>query len=269
MLIIGERLNGMFKRVKRAITDKNEAEIIAVVQEQRDHGAGMIDINVGTAAADQLGTMAWLVETVQKAFPGLPLAIDSSKPEVLEAGLKVCQNPALINSTTAEDEKLERLLGLAVEYKADILGLTLDENGIPSQKDERVALAAKILMMAMEMGIEPERVYLDPVVLPVKFGQDQCLGMVEAIRDIKTALNDPAPKTALGLSNISNGCLKEMRPLVNRIYLVQCLSAGLDSAIMDPYDTDLVDAMIAAEMLMNKQIYTDSFLAAYRTSHKA
>jgi 5-methyltetrahydrofolate corrinoid/iron sulfur protein methyltransferase len=267
MLIIGERLNGMFKRVKKAIAEKNKDEIIAVAKEQLDDGANMIDINVGTAAADQAGTMAWLVETVQEAFPGTLLGIDSSKPEVLEAGLKACTNPALINSTTAEDEKLEKLLGLAVEHKADILGLTLDENGIPSQKDERVALGAKILMMAMEMGLDAEQVYLDPVVLPVKFGQDQCLGMIEAIRDIKTALNDPPPKTAIGLSNISNGAPKNMRSLINRTYLVMCVAAGLDGAIMDPHDTELVDAMITAELLMNKQIYSDSFLKAYRSSH--
>jgi 5-methyltetrahydrofolate corrinoid/iron sulfur protein methyltransferase len=267
MLIIGERLNGMFKRVKKAIADKNKDEILAVVQEQINDGAGMIDINVGTAAADQQGTMQWLVETVQEKYPGFPLAVDSSKVEVLEAGLKVCQNPVLINSTTAEDEKLEKLLGLAAEYKADILGLTLDENGIPSQKDERVALGAKILMMAMEMGLSPESVYLDPVVLPVKFGQDQCVGMIEAIRDIKTALNDPAPKTAVGLSNISNGVPKEMRSLVNRTYLVMCLAAGLDSAIVDPHDQELVNAMITAELLMNKQIYSDSFIKAYRAAH--
>ncbi len=267
MLIIGERLNGMFKRVKSAIEQKNKKEIQAVAEEEIKAGAGMIDINVGTAAADQEGTMKWLVETVQEKFPKIPLAIDSSKPEVVLAGLKVCRNPVLINSTTAEDAKLEKLLGFAVEYKADILGLTLDENGIPSQKDERVALAAKILMTAMEMGLSPSQVYIDPVVLPVKFGQDQCLTMISAIRDIKTALNDPPPKTAIGLSNISNGAPKEMRPLINRTYLVMCLAAGLDGAIVDPYDTDLVDAMITSELLLNKQIYSDSFLKAYRTSH--
>ena len=91
--------------------------------------------------------------------------------------------------------------------------------------------------------------------------------MVEAIRDIKTALNDPAPMTTCGLSNISNGPPKEMRSLINRTYLTMCLAAGLDSAIVDPHDSDLVDAMITTELLMNKQIYSDSFLAAYKACH--
>ncbi len=266
MLLIGERLNGMFKRVKNAIERKDRAGIAAVVAEQRQAGAGMIDVNVGTAAADQEGAMKWLVETVQEKFPGLPLAIDSSKPEVVRAGLSVCHSPALINSTTAEDAKLEKLVGMAVDYKTDLLGLTLDENGIPSRKDERVALAAKILMAAREAGLPPSRVYIDPVVLPVKFGQDQCLAMVEAIRDIKTSLNDPPPKTAVGLSNVSNGAPRETRPLINRTYLVMCLAAGLDAAIADPFDADLADAMIATELLLNKQIYSDSFLEAFRAS---
>ncbi|MHC5039915.1 MAG: dihydropteroate synthase, partial [Planctomycetota bacterium] len=229
-------------------------------------GAGMLDVNVGTAASDKAGTMAWLVETIQEVTDK-PLAIDSSNPDVVEAGLKVCSNKVLINSTTAEDEKLEKLLGLAAEYKADILGLTLDENGIPSQKDDRVMLGAKILATAMEVGLEPTQVHLDPVVLPVKFAQEgnQTVTMLETLRDIKM-LNDPPPKTAVGLSNISNSAAKNMRSLINRTYLVMCLTCGLDEAIVDPFDTDLVEAMITTELLLCKAIYADDFIKAYKAS---
>ncbi|MHC4780490.1 MAG: dihydropteroate synthase [Planctomycetota bacterium] len=267
MLIIGERINGMFKKMGAAIAAKEKGPIQQMALKQIEAGAGMLDVNVGTAAEDKLGAMQWLVETIQEVTDK-PLAIDSSNPEVVEAGLKVCSSHALINSTTAEDAKLETLLGLAVEYKADILGLTLDENGIPSTKDERVMLGAKILMMAMEMGMEATQVYLDPVALPVKFAQEgnQTVAMLEVMRDLKQ-LNDPAPLTTLGLSNISNGCMKNMRSLVNRTYLVMCLTCGLDSAITDPFDTDLVEAMIATELLLCKAIYADDFIKAYRASH--
>ncbi|MHC4601324.1 MAG: dihydropteroate synthase [Planctomycetota bacterium] len=266
MLIIGERINGMFKKMGAAIAANDKGPIQQMALKQIEAGAGMLDVNVGTAAKDKAGAMQWLVETIQEVTDK-PLAIDSSNPGVVEAGLKVCSNRALINSTTAEDAKLESLLGLAVEYKADILGLTLDENGIPSTKDERVMLGAKILMMAMELGLDAKQVYLDPVVLPVKFAQEgnQTVAMLEVMRELKS-INDPPPMTAIGLSNISNGCMKNMRSLVNRTYMVMCLANGLDSAITDPFDTDLVEAMITAELLMCRSIYADDFIKAYRAS---
>jgi 5-methyltetrahydrofolate corrinoid/iron sulfur protein methyltransferase len=266
MLIIGERINGMFKKMGAAIGDQDKGPIQEMAKREIEAGAGMLDVNVGTAAKDKAGAMAWLVETIQEVTD-TPLAIDSSNPQVVEAGLKVCKNPALINSTTAEDAKLEALLGLAVEYKADILGLTLDENGIPSTKDERVMLGAKIMAMGMEMGLEPKQIYIDPVVLPVKFAQEgnQTVVMLDTLREIKM-LNDPPPMTAVGLSNISNGCAKKMRPLVNRTYLTMCLTCGLDSAIIDPFDTELVEAMITTELLLCKAIYADDFIKAYKAS---
>ena len=153
MLIIGERINGMFKKMGAAIAANDKKPIQEMALKQIEAGAGMLDVNVGTAAKDKAGAMAWLVETIQEVTDK-PLAIDSSNPEVVAAGLKVCKNRALINSTTAEDAKLESLLGLAVEYKADILGLTLDENGIPSTKDDRVILSGTKLRKALSEGAE-------------------------------------------------------------------------------------------------------------------
>jgi len=267
MLIIGERINGMFKKMGAAIGAGDKKPIQEMALKEIEAGAGMLDVNVGTASKDKAGAMQWLIETIQEVTD-MPLAIDSSNPGVVEAGLKVCKNKALINSTTAEDEKLEALLGLAVEYKADILGLTLDENGIPSTKDERVMLAAKIMATGMEMGLEPRQIYIDPVVLPVKFAQEgnQTVAMLETLRDIKI-LNDPPPMTAIGLSNIANSAMKSMRSLINRTYLCMCITCGLDSAILDPFDTDLVEAMITTELLMCKAIYADDFIKAYRVSH--
>ncbi len=266
MLIIGERINGMFKKMKAAIGEQDKGPIQEMARKEIEAGAGMLDVNVGTAARDKAGAMQWLIETIQEVTD-TPLAIDSSNPGVVEAGLKVCSSKAMINSTTAEDEKLEQLLKLAVDYKADILGLTLDENGIPSQKDERVMLGAKILAAAMDAGLDATQVHLDPVVLPVKFAQEgnQTVVMLDTIRDLKL-LNDPPPKTAVGLSNISNGCTKQMRSLVNRTYLTMCLTCGLDEAIIDPFDNDLVEAMITTELLLCKAIFADDFIKAYKAS---
>ena len=262
MIIIGERLNGMFGDVKAAIQDKNKEAIQDLARREVEAGAGMLDVNVGTAAADQEDAMKWLVETIQEATD-TPLAIDSPKPPVLRAGLSVCKNKALINSTSGEPQKLEQVLGLANEYGADVLGLTMDENGIPNSAEGRAEIGMRIMVAAMEAGIEPERLHLDPVALPVAATQDQCRVAFDTLTQLKI-LSDPPPKTVIGLSNVSQGA-KE-RHIINRTYLVMLLSYGLDEAIMDPFDQDMVDAMITAELLLNKQIYSDSFLSAYRKS---
>jgi len=260
MIVIGERINGMFNIVKQAIQDKDKQAVHDLAKKQVEAGANMLDVNVGPAAADELGAMQWLVETVQEAVD-VPLAIDSSKPKTIEAGLKACKKTALINSTTGEQAKLDTLIALAKEYDADILGLTMDEKGIPSTTAARTEIGLKILAAAMEAGISTDKVHLDPVVLPIRFAQEQCPVMLETIRELKL-LSDPSPKIAIGLSNISQST--DQRPLINRIYLVMAIAHGLDEAIVDPFDADLVDAMITAELLLNKQIYSESFLKAYR-----
>ena len=260
MLIIGERINGMFKDVRKAIKEKNKATIQEIARKQIETGARMLDVNVGPAAADDAAAMQWLVETIQEVTD-VPLSIDSPKPPVVEAGIKLCKKKGIINSTTAEQAKLDALVGLAKKYDFGLLGLCMDEKGIPNSVAARLEMGMKILATAMEAGIPTDNIHLDPVVLPVKFGQDQIGNMLETIRELKK-LSDPAPKTVVGLSNVSQGCLD--RPMVNRITLVMAIANGLDEAIADPLDTPLMDSMITAELLLNKFIYCDSYLSAYR-----
>jgi len=137
----------------------------------------------------------------------------------------------------------------------------MDEKGIPNSVQGRLEIGMKILATAIEAGLSNDDIHLDPVVLPVKFGQDQIGNMLETIRELKK-LSDPPPKIVIGLSNVSQGCLD--RPLVNRITLVMGIANGLDEAIADPLDIVLMDAMITAELLLNKFIYCDSYLTAYR-----
>jgi 5-methyltetrahydrofolate corrinoid/iron sulfur protein methyltransferase len=260
MLIIGERINGMFKNVRQAIQEKHKATIQDLAKKQIVAGARMLDVNVGPAAADDVTAMEWLVSTIQEVTD-IPLAIDSPKPPVIEAGLKLCQKKALINSTTGEQAKLEALIALAKKYGAGLLGLCMDEKGIPNSVQGRLEIGMKILATAMEAGLATNDVHLDPVILPVKFAQDQIGNMLETIRELKK-LSDPPPQTVVGLSNVSQGCLD--RPLVNRTALVMALANGLDEAIADPLDTALMDSMITAELLLNKFIYCESYLSAYR-----
>jgi 5-methyltetrahydrofolate corrinoid/iron sulfur protein methyltransferase len=266
MFIISERINGMFRNVRNAITEKNVEAIQQIAKEQLAAGADALDINVGPASADKIGTMQWMIESIQEVTDK-PLCLDTPIPGVMEAALKVCDNPKIINSTNGEQEKLDALLPLAAEYNAEIIGLAMDSKGIPRDAAGRVEIALQILASAMEHGIEPNRLYIDPVILPVNAVQQQAPNALEALNQIRL-LSDPPPKTVIGLSNISQGAKigDEMRSLLNRTYVVMCIANGLDAAIVDPGDRELVDSTITADLLMNKAIYADDFLKAYRAS---
>jgi 5-methyltetrahydrofolate corrinoid/iron sulfur protein methyltransferase len=260
MIVIGERINGMFKKVREAIQNKDAAFIRDLAASQVKAGASILDINVGTASTDPESDMVWLVNAVQ-AEVGVPLSIDSARHEPLEAGLAAVKGKRVLNSTTGKETDLAKLLPMAKKYDASVIALTIDEDGVPSTVDKRVEIAAKILAAAMDQGIAVDELYIDPITLPVNCAQDQPERVFAAITQFRM-LSDPPPHTTIGLSNISQR-LKEHR-LLNRTFLIMCMAHGLDSAIVDPLDEELMKAVITAEMLMNKFIYADSFLEASR-----
>lgn len=261
MYIIGERINGMFKIVREALKNKDKKAIQDLAIKQMHAGSSALDVNTGAECEDQIAAMKWLVETIQEVLPDITLAIDSPKPDVVEAGLSICKKRAIINSTTGEAGKLNALLPIAKKYNAMIIGVTISEKGVPADSNGRIEVAANIVASAMEHGIEPNDVFIDPVILPVNVAQQQCPEVLKAISECKMICS-PAPKTNLGLSNVSQGSKKRL--LINRTYLVMALSHGLDAAILDPLDSELMDALITAELLLNKNIYCDSYLEAYR-----
>lgn len=258
MVVIGERINGLFKDVAKAIQEKNKKIIHDLALTQVKCGANMLDVNTGPATMNPQEAIIWLVNTIQEVTD-TPLVIDSPKVSVLEAGLVACRKKAMINSTTAQKERLDKILPLAVKYKSSIVGLTMNEKGIPSEATAKSELALQIIAACMEQGIAQEDVFLDPLILPVNVTQAQVKETLEAIKMIKT-LSTPAPQVILGLSNVSQGT--KNRSLINRIYMVMAMACGLDGAIMDPMDIDLMDAMLTAEILLNKSIYCDAYLKA-------
>ena len=260
MLVIGERINGMFDDVKAAIKERNAKVIQDLAKRQVESGASVLDVNVGPSSDDPQGVMKWLIEVIQEVTPAA-LAIDSPNIKVVKGAFEVCKNEAIINSTTGQKEKMEALIPLAVEKKASIIGLTMDEKGIPRDADLRAEIAVRIVTYAGECGLPIENLYIDPIILPCNVAQPQAGHVLETIKQVKI-LSDPAPKTVIGLSNVSQGT--KDRELINRIYAVMAITAGLDAAIMDPMDDDLMNAVITAELLLNKNIYCDSFLKAYR-----
>lgn len=260
MFIIGELINGMYKNIGKAIKEKNKAVIQKCALEQINAGADALDINCGPVSKNPVSDIQWLVEAIQEVTDK-PLALDSSKSQVIESGLKVIKNQAIINSTTADSEKLRILVPLAAKYNAKLIGLTISAKGIPQNKDQRLELAAGIVAACSEADFPIDDLYIDPIVMPVNVAQQQMKDILEVIHEFKI-ISDPAPKSIIGLSNVSQGACT--RGLINRTFLTMAVAYGLDGAILDPLDKDLMDAAITAELILNKNIYCDSFLEAYR-----
>jgi len=260
MIIIGERINGMFKVMKEAIQNRDKAAVQDLAKRQLAEGANMLDINVGTASANPIEAMQWLVQTVREVTDA-PLAIDNANFEVMKAGLEACTGKKMINSTTGHMERLDMFLPLAKEHNASVVALCIDEGGVPVDTDGRVMIAMNILAKAMEYDIASDELFIDPIIIPVKADQRTPGMVLESIKQF-AMLADPAPHIVIGLSNLSQGAID--RKLINRTFLTMAIGVGLDAAIVDPLDTELMDAAITAELLMNKAIYSDSFLTAYR-----
>ena len=260
MFIVGELINGMFKDIARAIIEKNKSIVQKYAIEQIQAGADALDICLGPASKDPIVDMPWLVESIQEVTDKM-LVLDSSRPKVIEAGLAVAKNPTMINSVTADQDKLEILVPLAKKFNSKLIGIAISQKGIPQNKDQRLELAAAIVSSCIEQDFSIQDLYLDPIVMPVNVAQTQILDILESIKEFKI-ISQPSPKTILGLSNVSQGACS--RNLINRTFLTMALAFGLDAAILDPKDRDLMDAAITSELILNKQIYCDSFLDAYR-----
>lgn len=258
MLVISERINGLFTSVGKAI-DARDAKFIqdhALLQERC--GAQALDLNVGPGRDDGPAAMDWLVRTVQEATD-LPLCIDTPGIKTMTAGVQACRNKLIINSTTAEMKKMQALFPLAREHDADIICLTMDERGIPNDAESRAEMAMLMMTTAMEHEVMPDRLFLDPLVMPLKAAPDQAMKVIRAMHLFQT-LNDPAPRTVVGLSNVSNGA-KE-RSLLNLTFLGMLMGAGLGAAIVDVQDEELMRIVKAGEMLRAEKLYCDDFLRA-------
>ena len=260
MYIIGELINGMFQNIATAIKEKDKSIVQKCALEQIQAGADALDVCCGPASKDALNDMPWLVEAIQEVT-NKPLCIDSSKPKVIEAGLKAAKNKTIINSVTSDQEKLEILVPMAKQYNSRLIAIAISQKGIPQNKDQRMDLAANIVAYCSDQGFPIEDLFLDPIILPVNVAQPQMKDILDSIHEFKI-ISEPSPKTVVGLSNVSQGT--NVRSLINRTFLTMAIASGLDAAILDPKDKELMDAGITAELILNKQIYCSSYLDAYR-----
>lgn len=249
MLIIGEKLSIIAKRVREAMMKRDKGPIQEIAIRQWKEGSGMIDANIGPAEDGGEELMEWMVTTIQEVVP-LPICLDTTNYKAIEAGLKVHNNEwgrPLINSTSNDPERFS-MLELAAKYNSQIIGLTVGKGGLPADAEERAAIAAEIMARAMEYGVPLEDLYLDPLVLQIATSQDHAVKVIDAIKMFQE-MNDPPMKTVVGLSNISNGCPRHIRPVLNKYYFILLMNAGLTAAI--------ADAQEMAEAMQEKQLVDD------------
>ncbi|MCK5837718.1 MAG: dihydropteroate synthase [Desulfobacula sp.] len=245
MILFGESLNVIStvigKEFKQADPAKRNPEFIQKeVLRQKELGMDYIDINLGPAKKFGTELMPWVVNVVQEAVPGMPLLLDSSNIDAIEAGLKVCKpadQPHIINSIMARPERYEKMVPMAAQYDADFVALMWGPDGLPRDENERAALAVELIYFANEAGIANERIWVDGIVTPVNIQQQQSISLM----NFQTMLEDMAPgtKSTCGLSNISNGPPEHLRGILNRTFMVMLEKHGMQAVISDPLDTKL------------------------------
>lgn len=244
--VIGERINPTGKkRLKQALLDEDYDYILAQAIEQIDAGAEILDVNVGVPSLDDVKMLPMVVKKLQ-AITDLPLQIDSSNPAAIEAALRVYNGKAIVNSVNGEEKVMDAILPIVKKYGAAVVGLTLDENGIPATAEGRFAIAERILAKAIEYGIPKEDVIIDCLTLTVSAQQKEAAETLKAVKMVKEKLG---LKTALGVSNISFGL--PARILVNRTFLTLAMENGLDLPIINPNDEDMMASIFAYNVLKN------------------
>jgi len=258
MFIIGELINSTRKRIRAAVESQDADYIREVAVRQAEAGANALDVNGGVAGREA-ECLKWLVNIVQDTVD-LPLCLDSSDPEALRGALPLCKRQPMINSITDEPARLDAILPLLKEYRAKVVALCLGESGPPSGVEDRVATARRLVDRLAAEGVPYGDIYVDPCVLPVSTGPEHGRSVAEAIARITACY--PGVHTSVGLSNVSFGL--PARKLLNKTFLVLLISRGLDAAIVDPCDRQLVANIAAAEALLGRDEYCVEYLSAFR-----
>ncbi|MEE8420840.1 MAG: dihydropteroate synthase [Dehalococcoidales bacterium] len=237
MILIGENINIMSQTIGPALKERNPEPIQQLVREEIAAGIDYLDLNIGPARKGGDELMDWAVNTVQSTTDK-PLCLDTTNPVAMEAGLKAAKNKPLINSVSLQPDRMEPGLQLAKRYNAYLIGLLWGAEGMPRDANERAMHVVDFVYKANEIGIPNEDIWIDPIVSPVSVEINQ----VKACIELMSMLADIAPgcKSTVGLSNISNGTPNNLRPWLNRTYMIMLMKHGLYSAIVDAFDTDLI-----------------------------
>ena len=258
MELIGENINVMVTKIGTAMKERDARTIQELAISEAEAGMDYLDINLGPARKGGAELMEWMVKTIQEVVD-LPLYLDTTNVEAIEAGLKVYKNKkgkAVINSIMARPERMEAEMPLAKKYDAGFVALLWGPDGMPRDEAERGVLATELMNKAAEHGIPNEDIWIDPIVTPVSSQQDQVKSMVEFMmmfRDLQEMA--PGLKSTCGLSNVSNGAPKDLRPILNQTYLMILEKYGMASAIVDAFDDELKAFARGERQDMNRLIH--------------
>ena len=239
--LTGENLNVMSKKLGPAMKNREAGPIRQMAEQETQAGVDYIDLNIGPARKGGAELMEWVVKTVQEVTD-LPLFLDTSNVEAIEAGLKVYKpkkSKAIINSVMARQERMDALIPLAAKYNAGMVALLWGPEGMPRDTDERAMYASQLYMAATEAGIAPEDIFVDPIITPVNVQQEQLKHCLEFYRNQQDLA--PGCRSTNGLSNVSNGAPEHLRPILNQTFLMMLIHCGVEGAIVDAFDKDLQD----------------------------
>jgi 5-methyltetrahydrofolate corrinoid/iron sulfur protein methyltransferase len=247
MYIIGENIHIISQAVKDALRDRDREFFMELAQKQVEAGAKSVDINLGPRKKDWEDVFPWMIETIETVVD-VPLCIDTTNVDGMEAALKaVTKAQPILNSTSAEPERLDKVPALAKQYNSKLIALTMAKSGIPVGADERVGIALETLIpRCLELDIPIEDLIIDPLALTVSGCQEYCPECIEAVRTLQFAW-DPPPGISIGLSNVSNAVPRVNRPLINQVYCAMLMGAGLQMMIADPLDHELIETIRIVE----------------------
>ena len=259
MIIIGEKINGSIPAVKEAIDKRDAAFIADRAVKQAAAGADFIDVCASTAPELEIETLKWLMEVVQDATD-TPLCIDSPNPRVIEAVFKYANKPGMLNSISEEGDKCEILLPLMEGNTWEVVGLTCDNKGIPNDVETKVAITRTIVEKAAQYGITPDRIHIDPCVMALSTENNSLLNFAQEIRAIKELY--PTIHVTGAISNISFGL--PVRSLLNKTAMAFAIEAGMDSAVLDPLNREMMGTIFATYALMGQDRHCRKYSKAYR-----
>jgi cobalamin-dependent methionine synthase I len=259
MRIIGEKLNGTRRSVAQAIEKRDGAFIQALAKKQAEAGVAWLDVNAGTRWGQEADDLIWLIETIQPVVD-IPLCLDSANPQALAAAIQVVERTPMVNSISGEPNRLEDILPLVVEHSCQTIALAMDGSGIPESCEGRMKVVRKVMATVRDHGVPDEDVYLDPLVMTLATNIESSLITLDTMNAIRREF--PDTHLTMGLSNISFGL--PARSYINQVFLVLALAAGLDCAILDPLDRELMAALVAARVVLGQDSHCLEYTRAYR-----
>jgi 5-methyltetrahydrofolate--homocysteine methyltransferase len=259
MIIIAEKINGSIPSMAKAIAEKNEAYIKDLAKKEADAGAAFIDVCASVPEAEELGVLKWLIGLVESATD-TPISIDSPSAKVIAQAIPLVKRPGLINSVSMEGDKVDTIFPLIAGTKWEVVCLLSDDTGIPKSSADRLRVFGNLMKKAAEYKIAPERLHIDPLIEMLCTSEDGIKKVTDTMLEVKRQF--PAIHLTGGASNISFNL--PVRKFVNRAFIILAMAAGMDSAILDPLNKDMMGLIYAADALLGNDEFCMEYIGAYR-----